>query len=446
MRTAFFLGLCLLAPAARAQDAAQPAPAAVALEAVDFDEAVRRAAEHSTSAAFAAQEIARAEGLLGEVRSAALPLVAATGTYTRIDADRHGTTLVPTGDPTNPVRSITIRTTPEQQNNVSLGLSAPLFAPSRWVQWAHASDQIDVARASQRDVQRLVTLVAARAYLTIIAQKRAIDVSQRAVQTAATHYDYAHTRRLGGVGNSLDEARADQQLATSQAQLESALAGLTRAQEALGIAVGADAPLDARGEPDLSGGPASPDEGLAMAEQGRTDVLLARQRAEAAHRVTRDSWADWLPTLSLNAQLYRQEPPGTTTPEHGWQAQLVLSFPLFEGGLRLGQLRERSALEAEARILLDGTRQQARSDVRTAYANLQHAVAGLDQNRRAAERAHAALDLVTRAFQAGATTSLDVTDAERTARDADSAAVVAEDGVRQSRLDLLAATGRFPAP
>ncbi len=48
------------------------------------------------------------------------------------------------------------------------------------------------------------------------------------------------------------------------------------------------------------------------------------------------------------------------------------------------------------------------------------------------------------AFQAGATTSLDVTDAERTARDADTAAVVAEDAVRQSRLDLLAAVGRFP--
>ncbi len=50
------------------------------------------------------------------------------------------------------------------------------------------------------------------------------------------------------------------------------------------------------------------------------------------------------------------------------------------------------------------------------------------------------------AFQAGATTSLDVTDAERTARDADSAAVIAEDAVRQSRLDLLTAVGRFPGP
>jgi outer membrane protein TolC len=51
---------------------------------------------------------------------------------------------------------------------------------------------------------------------------------------------------------------------------------------------------------------------------------------------------------------------------------------------------------------------------------------------------------VETAWRAGATTSLDVVDAERTARDADSAAVIAEDAARQARLDLLAAAGKFP--
>jgi hypothetical protein len=37
-----------------------------------------------------------------------------------------------------------------------------------------------------------------------------------------------------------------------------------------------------------------------------------------------------------------------------------------------------------------------------------------------------------------------VIDAERTARDAETAVAVAEDGARQARLDMLAATGRLP--
>jgi outer membrane protein len=425
MRRALLLCLTLLAPAARAAaDDAPPPP-----EAIGFDKAVERAIRQATSSALAAQEIARAEALLQEVRAGALPVVSGNATYTRIDAARYS----------GPAKVI-----PENQLNANLALSAPLVAASRWYQWAHAGDQAEVARASERDVRRAVALTAARAYLTIVAQKRAVEVSQRAVKTAATHYDYAHTRRLGGIGNLLDELRADQQLATAQAQLENAQAGLARSQEALGVATGNDGPLDAQGEPDLSGAPATAAEGEQLAEEARTDVRLARRRADAATRVVKDSWADWLPTLSLGAQAYLQDPPTTSTPRHGWQAQLLLSFPLYEGGLRAGQRREREALDQEARLALEGSRLQARADVRVALSNLQRAQGAFEQSRRAAERATAALSIVEQAFQAGATTSLDVTDAERTARDADTAAVVAEDAVRQSRLDLLAAVGRFP--
>jgi outer membrane protein TolC len=62
----------------------------------------------------------------------------------------------------------------------------------------------------------------------------------------------------------------------------------------------------------------------------------------------------------------------------------------------------------------------------------------------AAKLAHEALELANRAYRAGATTNLEVIDAERRARDADTAAVIAEDNARQARLDLLAAAGQFP--
>jgi len=52
--------------------------------------------------------------------------------------------------------------------------------------------------------------------------------------------------------------------------------------------------------------------------------------------------------------------------------------------------------------------------------------------------------LADRAYQAGATGNLEVIDAQRRARDAETDAAVAEDAVRQARLDLLSATGHFP--
>jgi outer membrane protein TolC len=54
------------------------------------------------------------------------------------------------------------------------------------------------------------------------------------------------------------------------------------------------------------------------------------------------------------------------------------------------------------------------------------------------------LALVEQAYKTGTSTSLDVNDAQQRARDAETAAAVIEDAVRQARLDLLAATGYFP--
>jgi outer membrane protein TolC len=47
-------------------------------------------------------------------------------------------------------------------------------------------------------------------------------------------------------------------------------------------------------------------------------------------------------------------------------------------------------------------------------------------------------------FRAGAATNIEVIDAERSARDTDTAVAVAEDQLRRARLELLNALGRFP--
>ena len=87
---------------------------------------------------------------------------------------------------------------------------------------------------------------------------------------------------------------------------------------------------------------------------------------------------------------------------------------------------------------------QAKSDVRAAFEEVQRADVALTQAQESAAFATAALDLASVAYHGGATTNLEVIDAERQSRDADTQAAIAEDAARQARLDLLAASGRFP--
>lgn len=400
-----------------------------AQEKLSLEEAVRRALRHNVNAQVAAQEIRRAEGIVKEARSPALPQLTGNATGTRLDADRRlaSGALVAGRD----------------QLSANLQLSLPIFAPQRWLAWAHASEQVDVARASAEDVARGVAVSTARAYLGVMAQHRLIQINTQARDVARVHLEDAKARFEVGTGNRLDQVRAGQELATDEANLASARVNLARSMEALAALLGEDQPVDATEQIALPPAPV-PEIVLKDAEELRADLRAQRQRTEAARKVLRDSWADYLPLLTAVAQPFYQNPPTLTQPQTGWQAQLVLTLPLYDGGARYGLQRERSALYEEAKAQLDQALRQARADVRLAFEEVRRADESLGSAREAARLAREALDMTVLAYREGATNDLEVVDAERRARDADTAVLAAEDASRQARIDLLAASGRFP--
>lgn len=97
-----------------------------------------------------------------------------------------------------------------------------------------------------------------------------------------------------------------------------------------------------------------------------------------------------------------------------------------------------------ARIQLTDVELRARADLRSAQASVESSERGLTHAHLAAQHAADVLRITDVAFRAGATTNIELVDAQRRARDADTSAAQAEDRVRQARLDLLVALGRFP--
>jgi outer membrane protein TolC len=275
-----------------------------------------------------------------------------------------------------------------------------------------------------------------------MAQHRLVAINAQARDAARLHLQDARARFEVGSGNRLDEVRSGQELATDESQLAASLANLARASEALGVLVGEEGPVEVDEQVALPVPPGA-EEAMREAEERRFDVRAQRERAEAARRVLRDSYTDYLPLLQGVLQPFYQT-ASTTTPTTGWQAQLVLTLPLYDGGFRYGAQHERAALYEEQKIQLEGLLRQARSEVRAAFETVRRADEGLAAARSAARLAHEALQMSSLAYREGATNDLEVVDAERRARDADTAALVAEDAARQARIDLLAASGRFP--
>jgi outer membrane protein TolC len=321
-------------------------------------------------------------------------------------------------------------------------LSIPIIAPQAWANWARAVDQVDVSRASAKDVQRTVAINTGRAYLTIYAQKRQTDVFRQARDNSFEHFRYSETRLRGGIGNRLDWARAAQELESNEAALQTSYANLYRSQEALGILLGEDEPVDVEEIPDI---PTPPTLDQAIAEApSRADLLLFRQEQSAADKSLNLSWTEYLPTITLTGQPFYQNPSSLTSPETGWQAQAIFTWYIYDGGARYGRTHQREAQLSQAKIQYEAIQRQANSEIRTTLDTMERSRAAVERSRNGAQLANDAMRLADISYRAGASTNLELIDAQRVARDAETQANLAENNERQAILDFLAASGRFP--
>jgi outer membrane protein TolC len=425
------VGCCAGAAAAQIPQSPIPNPQSPSpMEAITLDEAVQRALKNNPTVAQAAQGVLRAEALLQQARAVTLPSVAATFTNATIDTERGFNGAV---------------TQPQSQSALSANIGMPILALSRWAAAAQAGDQVEVARLSTADIRTEIAIATAQAYLAVIALKRQVDVNVRARETALAHLDYAQRRLQAGAGTRLNELRAAQEVSTDEARLETAQLGVRRAQEALGVLVVAEGPIDAAGDPvfDVSQALEPIDRGSPLLA-ARPDVQFSAATARAAERVWRDSYKDYFPTGTVSFDPQALMPSGAFTSARSWRLTVMFSQPVFDGWFRRGQSRFREAEFNTSRLALEGLEIQARSEVRVAQETVRSSERVLTSLRAAAQQAGGVLEIVNIAFEAGATTNLEVIDAQRQARDADTAAAVAENALWRAKLDLLASLGRFP--
>jgi outer membrane protein TolC len=401
-----------------------------------LDEAIQRALEHNPNTRTAIANIKVAYAQMEEIRANSFPTLYATGTQTRLDGNR----VAITG-------GIAVVTVPENQSVVALQLTLPLVAPKAWANWSRAVDQVDVNRVSFADTQRLVALATARAYLTVYATHLTVDVDLRAQENARAHLAFAQKRLQGGIGNRIDAVRAAQEVASDESQLENAYAQLVQAREALGVLMGVDGkPVDVtEAAPEGQLPPPPPLElALKRARGERSDVKVSVERLKAADHSLDLSFTEYLPSLAATFQPFWQNYANSFSPNNGWQAQLILSLPLYDGSLRYGLIHEREGNRTVSHLNLEATVRQAESDARSSFESLERANASWKAAKEAARLAHEALSLADLAYRAGATNELDVIDAERQARDADTQAASAEDNMLQAQLNLLNAAALFP--
>ncbi len=403
---------------------AQPTP-------LSFDQAIRKAFARNPDALIATEEITRARAVVEQMRAGSFPTVAATATFTQLDSAR-----VSQSAPGSVILPAT------ELNGA--GTAALTVDPRRLVQWSQARENVTVTRLGAADVRRQLAFTVGQTYLSVLAQRQVVEADESAVKNAAAHVDYTRTRLAGGGGTLLDFKRATALYDSDRTLLERARFVLVRLQEQLGTLLGESTPIDVTAEVRLPEAPLDPGVALDDALGLRSDVQLSRERLAAAAKVRRQSWADFMPWAAASFEMFYQTPPTQTLPTDGWQLLVTLGFPIYDGGLRYGLVKERRALEREAGIRLDSQLRLVSADVRTARVELERARVAFGSAREAAQTSAEVVRLTTVSYRAGLSTNIEVIDAQLASLNADVAAALAENDERQARLDLLLATGHFP--
>ena len=419
------LAVLLLVSEAASQTPAAEDSTSPVVERLTFDEAVARATSRNPSIGEAAQAILRADALLSQAKSVFLPLAYGNIGTAVLDAPR--------GFAGNIVQ-------PKTQTAFSATASYSVLNAAGWAAKNQAADRVGTAQASAAETRLNVAISAAQAYLAVIAAERQSEITLRNRDTARALEQYAGTRLEAGQGSRLNHVRSVQQLASAEGLLQLAELMVRQAQEALGVAVFASGPVGAKGEPVF---PPAPPPGDDSWLDARPDIRLLTAELAAADRVVSDAWKNWLPTVTASLTPRYVTPAGLFEPSKSWRAFFVLDVPIFDGTLRPDK-RVRIADRDTARLRLDGLTLEARSEVRVAQEAVRSTQLIVASTRLAAESAGEALRITEIAFRAGANTNIEVVQAQRDAREAEILGAVAEDRLRQARLDLLVALGQFP--
>jgi multidrug efflux system outer membrane protein len=404
-----------------------------------WQQAILMVRSQSTSLRIAAAQAEQARAQARQALSGALPSLTGTGSINhhllrgeRQSFDQTSLTFVNRSVPD-----------PATTWQAGLGLRVPVFAPQAWYDYGTAKQSIRAARLNAKETQRLALAATAESIVTVVTTERLAEVSRVSLSSALSTNDLTQKRARLGAASALDVLRTEQEVQLARAQVVSADESARRAREALGLALGSPEPwsvtpairLDALAADARSS--CRPERTI----EARPDVRAAQAGVEIAERNV--SSVDWtyLPTVDFVSNLtYLSHDEISPNNEHvTWTIGGVLTWTLYDGGLRYGTREANEWQSTIAREQLTQAKRQAKLEVMQATRGVVVAETNLKVSTRSRDIAKETARLSRVAFVNGTGTSFDLVDTARRLREAELDLAIKEFEVVRAKVTALLA-------
>ena len=300
-----------------------------------------------------------------------------------------------------------------------------------------AAAQERVAAARLARAGQTVALDATTAYLQVLLAKAYEQTQRDAVRSAEAFLADAKSRRMAGTADRNDELRAEVLTAGETDRLVEARRQVAAAEAGLNTALGRNPGLPVRvaelAELPPLGRPLAAC--LDAAAAARPEVGIARDAVAAAAADRQARAADFRPRVYTNAGLGYVDGQNVAPGVNGG-AGIHVNMPIYDGGLRRGELRAAdagvAAATADAQRVFDDVALQ----VHLAYREAEAAAERARLARPAVAQGREYLRLTRVKYANGNATPADVADAE-------AAATRAEDRYHAAAYEYLAALARL---
>ena len=417
---------------------AAPAGHALEIRKLTLQECISIALKNQPSIRSSEQGVTIGEGRETQVRSALFPQITASTGYAqnRAKGGAFG-------------ESITKSYTSTLSMNFTLydfGRTGNAIDAARWN-----------TRAAERELERTVQTVVLnvkQAFYALLAANNVVDVAVKRVEQTESRLRQAQAFFQAGSKPRFEVTRAEVDLNSAKLSLINAQNTVRLQRIILNNAMGVDP-----GQPTEIESQFPPVENAVTLEQAqqaslvqRPEMLKADADIEAAKARLHAEEANYLPMLSANGAYNWAS--GTSemgefngTPLRGdignsWNAGVMLSLPLFQGGVTRGRVSEARANFVVLQQQREAVRQSVLLEVNQSYADLESAKVRIDVMDSSLQKARESLDLAQGRYEAGIGPHIEVTDAQLAAVQAEIDRIQAHYDYELSFARLLKAMGK----
>ena len=273
---------------------------------------------------------------------------------------------------------------------------------------------LEAARAGELQQRYLTALATESAYYAVLSGRELLDVARDRVRRAEEGLVVARARVVSGAAVQTDSLQLLLELDRARVGLLQEESRLRVARLQLGRRVGTPhgvdaAPLDTARAPDL---PVTREEAVRLALEQGPEFRVARASEQSAEAALRSRRASYFPQAVLSANTSGFGDKYLTRGLSRSSLTFTLSFPLWDNAQReLAYSRARTARD-DARAVREDLERSAEADVTEAYEAYETARATADFNVQGLIVAQEVYRVQQARYRAGASTILDLLDAQ----------------------------------